>query len=105
MKSKTMYIWLNGVEGIDGVVGLEKDNYLMTRVKHLSVQPNLRRMGIGEKLLKYAFTLVESKFIYATVKEENIASLSLCQKVGFKIVAKYQSDTGTVFLLVKEMNA
>lgn len=105
MNSRTLYIWLYGDTGIDGVVGLEKDNYLMTRVKHLSVQPNLRRKGIGEKLLRHVLSIIDTKFAYSTVKENNVASLSLCQKLGFKIVAKYITDSGTVFLLVKEMNA
>lgn len=65
-----------------------------------------RNLGIMTSLLSYSIKrhFVNNRSIYATINSENIYSLILHLKLGFKITYMYNSGSEFLLQLVKENN-
>lgn len=59
----------------------------MDKVLHLSVDHTMRRNKIGFNLLNLAINVSVKDVLYMTIRDDNIASLSLAIKCGFNVVA------------------
>lgn len=90
----------------DRVVGCSailRETEDVTRQFHLCVHPDFRRMGIARKLKRTSLSHVETPFVYVTIREDNIASITLNVSEGFKIIKKDWSQDHYVLLLAKDL--
>lgn len=78
-------------EKVIGVIGLEKKSSQITEIKHLCVHEDYRRKGLGLKLLKKSISYATTKFVYGTVREDNLSNINNNFRAGFRPVAKYKS--------------
>ncbi len=84
-----------------GAVGLDRQSYTFTEIKHLVVRPEWRGKGVARLLLKRALGLVTTKMVYATIREDNKASLKLFESFGFRRSGNYSAVDHRVVLLVR----
>jgi N-acetylglutamate synthase-like GNAT family acetyltransferase len=84
-----------------GTVGLHRQSHTFTEVKHLVVHPDWRGKGLAKFLLQRALTIVDTKMMYATVRDENTPSLRLFEGLGFNNSGGYPAEDHNVILLVK----
>ncbi len=88
---------------IIGMVYIE-DNVLTGHILTIDVSPNYRRKGIGIKLLlelERIFIDKQVKVSRLEVREDNVAAISLYQKLGYKKVGKlhyYYGDAHGILL-------
>ncbi|MEM3704039.1 MAG: ribosomal protein S18-alanine N-acetyltransferase [Candidatus Bathyarchaeia archaeon] len=88
---------------IIGTVYVE-DNVLTGHVLTIDVSPNHRRKGTGIKLLHELEKIFKEKHVKVSrleVREDNVAALSLYQKLGYKKVGKlhhYYGDAHGILL-------
>lgn len=84
-----------------GAVGLDRQSYTFTEIKHLVVHPEWRGKGIAKHLLKRALNIVGTKMAYATVREGNTPSLKLFESFGFRRAGEYATEDHRVVLLIR----
>jgi len=84
-----------------GAVGLDRQSYTFTEIKHLVVHPNWRGKGVAKHLLKRALDITSTKMAYATVREDNKSSLKLFESLGFRNAGDYAAEDHRVVLLVR----
>lgn len=89
---------LDGKTVVVGCVGVDIFGMNSMFLKHLSIHPTFRRLGIASKLLKkaqaYCFNMLN---VYMNIRSDNFASLSLAEKEGFLVMQiKNQKDYNIV---------
>ena len=84
-----------------GAVGLDRQSYTFTEIKHLVVAPEWRKQGIAKHLLKRALGMINTKMVYATIRDDNESSLELFESLGFQRSGDYPTENHKVTLLVK----
>lgn len=92
-KVHNVYSILNGTSDyfiethLDRVIGCAAlDDALYaehSRIKHVCVAPEYRRMGIAKKVINTAINNCSTKYVYATIRQENLPSLNLWASLGF----------------------
>ncbi|MEM3580813.1 MAG: ribosomal protein S18-alanine N-acetyltransferase [Candidatus Bathyarchaeia archaeon] len=88
---------------IIGMVYVE-DNILTGHILTIDVSPSHRRKGVGIKLLQELEKIFKDKQVKVSrleVREDNVAALSLYQKLGYKKVGKlhyYYGDAHGILL-------
>lgn len=97
----TNYITETHGKLILGAVGMDRQSYTFTEIKHLVVHPEWRGKGIAKHLLRRALDITNTKMIYATVREGNEASLRLFESFGFNRAGDYTTEDHAVVLLVR----
>lgn len=98
---RTNYITETHGKLILGAVGMDRQSYTFTEIKHLVVHPEWRGKGIAKHLLRRALDITNTKMIYATVREDNEASLKLFESFGFNRAGNYETEDHAVVLLVR----
>lgn len=98
---RTDYIVETHGQWVLGAVGLDRQSYTFTEIKHLVVHPEWRSKGVARHLLKRALGVTNTKMVYATVREDNDASLKLFESFGFSRSGNYSADDHRVILLVR----
>jgi len=81
------FIELEG-DRVVGCVAIQQINDYYSLLKHSSVAKSHRRRGIGKKLLIAAIQNCETPYVYARIREDNIASLKMSFSVGLKVIGK-----------------
>ena len=81
-----------------GCVGLKKENK-MDKIIHLSVANSMRTFGIGNKLLNTVILNSSKDILYMKIRDDNVASISLANKLGFKIIAYTPKYNYNIFTL------
>jgi GNAT superfamily N-acetyltransferase len=71
-----------------GCTALLQDNPGVSKSFHTSVLPEYRGRGLGRKLLLAAINNCSTPYIYGTIRADNIASLTLVQRVGFEPIQR-----------------
>ena len=71
-----------------GCTALLKEFPTMSKSYHTCVLPEYRRRGLGVKLLSTAVNNCTTPYAYGTIREDNIASLKLVSKLGWKYIRK-----------------
>lgn len=84
-----------------GCCGYEKLGYQLTEIKHLAVNKDWRRRGVGAFLIKSVLGLCETPAAFATVREDNKSSMSLFQAQGFSPSLTYTAEGHNVVLLTR----
>jgi len=105
MKSKAKYFV--EVEG-DKVVGcsaLIKEHPTLSKSYHTSVRPGYQRKGLASKLLKTAMDNCETRYIYGTIRQDNIASIGLVEKLGWQQIRKDWNKDHWVVTMAKKVKA
>ena len=98
---KTDYVVETHGKWVLGAIGLDRQSYTFTEIKHLVVHPEWRGKGLAKHLLKRALGIVSTKMVYATVREDNEPSLKLFESFGFRRSGKYAAEDHEVILLVR----
>ncbi len=101
LQSRTDYVVETHGKLVIAAVGLNKNSYTLTEIKHLVVRPEWRKKGVAQFVTKRALSLVTTPMAYATIRENNIASLKLFEKLGFIHSGKYSTKDHQVILLTK----
>lgn len=82
-----------------GCVALEPEFKTLSKIKHLCVLPECRRMGLAKKLVGTAIANCRTDNVYMTVREDNLASLGLAASMGFVFVNKIWSRDHNIIAL------
>jgi len=98
---RTHYVVETHGQWVLGAVGLDRQGYTFTEIKHLAVHTEWRGKGIAKLLLKRALNIANTKMVYATVREDNEASLKLFESLGFRRSGDYSAVDHRVVLLVR----
>lgn len=72
-----------------GVFALYKTAWHTTEIRGLCVKQELRRKGVGSRLIKEAVELIETPLVAATIVIDNIASKKAFERSGFKPVMEF----------------
>ena len=80
------------------------DSVDVWEIMKIAVSKEYRRKGIGEKLIKYIFSLIQMP-IMLEVRENNKGAIEFYRKNGFEQIAtrkNYYTDTGeAAYIMVK----
>jgi len=99
MSNKDNYLFeINGSDEVLSCIECKKVQWYQYEVCHLTVNPNYRGNGQGQKILNKAIDYAKTnrgRIVQCTIRENNLASAGLFQKCGFnKISAFYYPDSG-----------
>ena len=103
MNSRAVYFI--EVEG-DKVVGcsaLLKEHPTLSKSYHTSVLPSHQRRGLASKLLKTAMENCDTKYIYGTIRQDNVSSLGLVKKLDWQFVRKDWNKDHWVVTMAKKV--
>ena len=103
LNSQTNYIVETHGKLVIGAVGIRKLSFHISEIKHLSVHEKWRGKNIGRFLLKRAIALVETPFVYATIREDNSPSIALFESVGFSRAGEYAGVGHKVLIFTREI--
>lgn len=79
--------------------GMERLNYQITEVKHLVVRHDWRGRGLGHFMVKRVLERINTPLIYATVRRDNLPSLSVFKSAGFEEASTYFNQDHDVVML------
>ena len=74
---------------VTGCASSIRDYDTLTKIQHICVLPSYRRRGIAKRLTELAITYAETEFVYMTIREDNVASLSLAESLNFRFITKH----------------
>jgi len=106
----TTYFVMNDTDSqeIIGHIGVWVDSPL-AQILNFYLVPKLRRQGLGEILLQYAFTYLKSRYVNTLtleVRPTNLAAITLYKKYGFRKVAvrkNYYQDGQDADLMLSDL--
>ena len=101
LQAQTDYVVETHGKLVLAAVGLNRDSYTLTEMKHLVVRPEWRKKGVAQFVAKRALALVDTPMVYATIREGNIASLRLFEKLGFVNSSEYPTKDHKVVLMTR----
>lgn len=84
-----------------GAIGIDRQAYTLTEIKHLVVTPQWRKKGVGKFLVQRALRMVNTPLAYATIRKDNQASLGLFQGAGFARAGEYRAGKHQILLLMR----
>ena len=101
---KIQYAYRLNAEGTEmvGCAGLQKQSYVFSEIKHVSVDPKCRGKGVAGDLVSGLLKQNQTPFFYCTVRVGNEPSLKLFKRLGFSPISKYQGLSDKVVVLFKE---
>lgn len=72
-----------------GCVSALKMCQTLSKIQHICVVPEFRRKKIAIKLTKLAIDACDTEYVCMTIREDNIPSLNLANKLNFKYIRKH----------------
>lgn len=69
-----------------GCASITKENNEWSVIKYVCVEPKSRGKGIASKLVSLSIQNCKTKYVYMTIREDNIASLYMANKLGFTTI-------------------
>lgn len=95
------------VEGdrVIGCTGLLKEEESLSKSYHTSVLPGTQRRGIATKLMRTAMDNCKTRYIYGTIREDNVPSLRLVQKLGWLMIRKDWSRDHWVITMARNLQS
>lgn len=103
LNSSTNYVVETHGKLVIGTAGIHRLSFHISEIKHLSIHGKWRKKGIGRFLLKRAISLCDTPFAYATIRDDNTASIKLFESVGFSRVGEYDGKGHRVLIFLKEI--
>ncbi len=82
-----------------GCSGTIKRSNQITEIKHVCTNPAYRQRGIAKKLVNISIANCDTEFVYISVREDNVASLSMVTSLGFSVLEKRWSVDHYVIIL------
>ncbi len=101
VEGKTDYVSETHGRLVIAAVGISKTSSTLSEIKHLVVRPEWRRKKVARFILERAMSLSTTPLLYATIREDNTASVELCQSVGLTRERKYWAVNHDVVLLTR----
>jgi len=101
LHGKTDYIVEVHGKWVLGAVGVDRQSYTFTELKHVVVHPEWRGKGLAKSLVDRALKIVSTRMVYCTVREDNIASLKLFESYGFSVAGEYPAEDHKVIILAR----
>jgi len=101
-KSRAVYLPVEKLGLVFGVVAVERKGFLITEIKHLVVHPSFRRLGLATHLVNKALGEIKTPVAMATIRQDNMASRSLFKTAGFVEVLVAPVKDHKVVLLLKK---
>jgi len=77
-----------GANQVIGCIGLLKEFSSLSKIHHIAVHPNFRRLGIARRLINIAIQNCETSHVYMTIREDNLPSLRMASSLGFNFIDK-----------------
>lgn len=93
-----LYIVYISNGNVIGVTCIQEEYPQLTRNKHTSVDPAYRNVGIGKKLITEAMNSCSTRNMYATIRENNRASINLYTSLGFTYVKEYDNKGNKIIV-------
>lgn len=62
----------------------------LSKIQHVCVLPTHRCKGIAKRLTELAISYCNTEYVYMTIREDNMPSLSLAQALNFRYVTKHR---------------
>ena len=72
-----------------GCAGIQRDYATTTKIQHICVLPEFRKLGIAKMLVNRSLAEVITEFAYMTIREDNVASLTMAESSGFRYISKH----------------
>jgi ribosomal protein S18 acetylase RimI-like enzyme len=101
IQSRINYVVETHGKLVIAAVGIDRQSFTFSEIKHLVVRPEWRRKGVGRFVAKRAIELVETPLMYCTVRADNPASVQLFEGLGFTTADQYEADNHEVILLTR----
>ena len=77
------------LDKVVGCAGGTKTHPNLTKIQHICVLPQYRRVGIGKKLTDTVIKNCETDYVYMTIREDNMASIAMANSLGFIYTQKH----------------
>lgn len=58
----------------------------LSKIHHVCVLPEYRRLGLGKKLVRIAIEHCDTDYVYMSIREDNEPSIRLAESLGFTYV-------------------
>ncbi len=87
LRNQVEYLIEMDADVVTGVIGLEIFG-TVTEMKHLCVNPNYRRRGLGRKLLEKGIEAARTEFIYGAVRLDNETNIRNNLRIGMTPIGK-----------------
>jgi GNAT superfamily N-acetyltransferase len=100
----TYFVEVEG-EKIVGCSALIKEHPTLSKSYHTSVLPSHQKKGIASKLLKTAMDNCETRYIYGTIRQDNLPSLGLVKKLGWQQIRRDWNKDHWVVTMAKKVKA
>jgi len=101
MNSRANYVVETHGKFVIGAAAIQKASYQISELKHMVVHPDWRGRGVGHFVGKRALNICETPAVYATARNNNIASLRTLEKLGFRRVEEFLTGGHSLALLVR----
>jgi ribosomal protein S18 acetylase RimI-like enzyme len=98
-RSKAVYLPITIGDLVLASVAFERLNFLLTEIKHLVVQPQLRKLGIGKRLVYRVIERATTPYLIASIRSSNEGSIALFKSLGFKVLSEVDNE-GTKLAIV-----
>ncbi len=83
-----------------GCVGLKKEFPTLSKIHHISVHPDFRRLGVAKKLINIAVQNCETSHVYMTIRGDNSPSLRMASSLGFNLIdRKWSRDYNHIVII------
>jgi len=99
--SRVSYVVETHGKWVIGAIGIDRQSYTFTEIKHLVIHPQWRGKGIAKFLIKRALNISDTRMAYATVRDDNYISLEIFEKLGFSRAESYVSEDHKVIILAR----
>ena len=78
-------------------------NKSLAKIKHLVVNENYRHIGLGYKIVDKSINYFRNiKFIFATIRKDNLYSIKLFKNLGFNTVTEIDGASVPIVVVMKE---
>ena len=101
--SKCLYLVYIQNQTVVGCTGLIREETELTRNMHTSVAYNLRKKGLGKYLVGQAMYHCVTKYMFATIRDNNYSSLKLYYSLGFNFVEKQIKNNHKLLILGRKI--
>lgn len=104
LREKDTYIVEAIKNTVMGAIQIQKQAYILSEIKHLVVHPGCRKAGMAKHLINAALDKSITPIVYATIRQENVASIRAFSSCGFKKATHYDTNERSVLVFMRTSN-